>query len=351
MGKVSGTRPLLTRRSFLAAGLGVGSVTVLGTLTQGSHPGPSGKIIGSGSNTVAPLTDIAGEDFVREFAGASVIIAPEGTGAGFQEFCRGNADIQSASREMLTPSDVGNDEIAESALCSDHGVEYTKFTVGYDGIAVGINSENDWVNRLTLAELQRIWDFRSAVTRWSDVREGWPDEPIALHGRDSGSGTFDSFTREINGAIGAIRDDYSATSQTDEIWSAVAANKYALGWGAVGHLRGIQSQGGSVRPVAIESDTEPGAFYRPTTENIETGKYSPLTRPLFVFASHQSIESDPDLLGSFLRFYFNNQQTLAREVDFFAVSNQQIIQNHDRLDADLLALGIDPDGLTVGREG
>lgn len=350
MGKTSGTRPLVTRRAVVAAGLGVGAISGASYLTRGDHEGPSGRIFGSGSNTVAPITDIAGEDFTAAFPGAAVIVAPEGTGAGFQEFCRGNSDIQSASRKMLTPTDVDAGQVSEAELCADHGVEYTKFTVGRDAIAVGVSEANDWVDELTLAELRDIWDFRSDVERWNDIREEWPDERIALHGRDSGSGTFDYFTRAINGAIGAIRDDYSATSQTDEIWDAVADNPRALGWGAVGHLRGLQRHGGAIRAVPIESDQEPGTFYLPTTENIETGRYTPLARPLFVFVSHGSLAERPDLLGSFLRFFFNNQQSLAREVDFFAEPDEQVIANHDALDAVLADLGIDSGAITVQRE-
>ncbi len=350
MAKASGTRRLVSRRAVLAGGAAAGLLAFAGYLTQDSHEGPSGRIYGSGSNTVAPITDIAGEDFMTEFPGAAVIIAPEGTGAGFQEFCRGNSDIQNASRDILTPENVEEGDISETELCADHGVDYSQFTVGRDGIAVGVSESNDWVDHFTLDELQRIWDFQSEVTQWDDVRQEWPDEPIHLHGRDSGSGTFDYFTRAINGDIGAIRDDYSATSQNDEVWSAVAGNTYALGWGAVGHLRGLQEQGGAIRAVPIESDEDPGNFYPPTAEHIESGQYTPLARPLFVFVSHSSLREKPDLLGSFFRYYFNHQQTLAREVDFFATSDAQVIDNHDTLDALLEELGIDPVELTVGRE-
>ncbi len=350
MTKASGTRPLVTRRALLAGAAGTGLLIGAGYLTQESHDGPTGRIMGSGSNTVAPITDIAAEDFMAEFGGAAVVVAPEGTGAGFQEFCRNNSDIQSASRAMLTEDDVGQGEIAEAGLCADNEVEYTRFTVGRDGLAVGVSGDNDWCDKITLDELNLIWDFESDVERWSDVRDDWPDERMALHGRDSGSGTFDYFTREINGAIGAIRDDYSATSQTDEIWDAVADNPRALGWGAVGHLRGLERQGGTIRTVAVQSDDEPDSFYHPTTENIETGRYTPLARPLYVFASHRSLEEKPDLLGSFLRFYFNNQQQLAREVDFFAEPDEQVVANHDALDELFGELDIDPDELTVGRE-
>lgn len=350
MAKASGTRPLISRRAVLAAGAGAGVLALAGIATQESHDGPSGRIMGSGSNTVAPITDIAGEDFMHAFGGATVIIAPEGTGAGFQEFCRGNSDIQSASRDIFTDEDVEEGQVSEAGLCNQNGVTYTKFTVGRDGLAVGVSDDNEWVDRITLEELQRTWEYESEIQRWSDVRDEWPDVEMALHGRDSGSGTFDYFTREINGDIGAIRDDYSATSQTDEIWSAVADNERALGWGAVGHLRGLQRHGGRIRAVPVESDEEPGEFYEPTADDIEAGLYTPLARPLYIFVNHDALAEQPDLVGSYLRFFFNNQQSLAREVDFFAEPDEQVVENHDTLDALLDELGINANELSVERE-
>ena len=330
----------ITRRKSIAAIAGFGAVSIAGCIGGGEEGGLSGSIQASGSNTVAPITQVAGEDFEAEYPGVSVAVEPEGTGAGFQEFCRANSDFQSASRLIL-------DE--EIELCGDNDVEYTNYTVGQDGLAVGVHGDNDWCEEITLDELNQIWDFESEVERWSDVRDEWPDEDIALHGRDSASGTFDYFTRAINGEVGLIRDDYSATSQTDEIWDAVDDNRYALGWGGVGHLYSLQDTGGELQTVAIESDTTDG-FFQPTRENVESGDYSPLARPLFFYFNHASLEEETDLIASFARFYINDMHEFAREVGFFAATDQDKIDNHDQLDEVIEQVGGDPDAITVDRQ-
>lgn len=332
---------LFTRRNALAAIAGAGTVSVAGCSALGlGSDGLDGEINASGSNTVAPITQAAAESF-QDAHGARVAVDPQGTGAGFQEFCRANSDVQSASR-YITDEEID--------LCSDNDVDYENFTIGRDGLAVGVNANADWIDEITLSELNQIWDFGSDVEQWSDVRDEWPDEDIFLHGRDDASGTFDYFTREINGEMARIRDDYSATSQTDEIWGAVADNEYALGWGGLGHLSEQKDAGADLKTVAVESDQEPGSFYHPTEENIESGAYTPLARPLFIFLNLATLEEKPKLIGTFARHYFNGQRDFARSVGFFATPEAQVTQNHDEFEAVLNTLGIDATELDEKRE-
>ena len=298
----------------------------------GDGPGePSGTINASGSNTVAPITDWAGENFMNEYPDAVVDVNPQGTGAGFAEFVQGNSDVQSASREIL------DDEAADAEA---NGVEYSHYEVGWDGLAVVKNAENDWLEEITLDELRAVWEFESDVLLWSDIRDEYPDEEIHLHARDSASGTFDYFTLHINGQLGNIRDDYSATSQTNEIMAAVAGNEHALGWGGVGYYHAIADDQ-PIETVAVESDEESGEFYHPTEANIESGAYTPLTRPLFIYVNHYGLEQQPNLLGSFVRFYFNGQEDFARDEGFYATAPEIGPQNHEEFTQVLEALGID----------
>ncbi|MDQ2051068.1 PstS family phosphate ABC transporter substrate-binding protein [Natronolimnohabitans sp. A-GB9] len=327
-----------SRRSFLA-GAGATSVVAVAGCMSGGGDGPSGTIDASGSNTVAPITDWAGENFENEYPDVLVDVAPEGTGAGFQEFCRGNSAVQSASRE-ITDDEVG--------LCEENDVEYGFLEVGLDGLSVVKNSENDWVDEITLDELRQVWEFESDVETWSDVRSEWPDEDIQLHARDDASGTFDYFTEAINGEMGNIRDDYSATSQTNEIMNAVAGNEHGFGWGGLGYLRDIEDDE-PIEAVPVESD-EDGEFYLPEQENIEEGLYSPLARPLFAYINLASLEEEPDLIGSFARFYVNNQHEFARDEGFYATTDEAQAENHDKIDEWLEQVGADPDEITVQRE-
>ncbi|WP_459890765.1 PstS family phosphate ABC transporter substrate-binding protein [Halostagnicola bangensis] len=334
----------VSRRNFLTIGALTGAVSVAGcgdVLSGGSGDGPSGTIDASGSNTVAPITSWAGENFENEYPDVLVDVAPEGTGAGFEEFCRGNSGVQSASREIT------DDEVD---LCGENDIDYGFLEVGLDGLSVVKNSENDWVDNITLEELQLIWEFEATeeVTRWSDVRDEWPDEEMQLHARDSASGTFDYFTEAINGEMGDIRDDYSATSQTNEIMGAVADNLHGFGWGGLGYLRDIEDDQ-PIEAVPVESD-EDGEFYLPDQDNIEEGLYSPLARPLFAYVNLATLEEKTDLIGSFVRFYVNGAQEFARDEGFYAAPDEVTEENHDKIDDWLDQVGASPDDLTVQRD-
>jgi len=330
----------ITRRNSLAAIAGVGAVAVAGCMGgSGDGDGLSGTIDASGSNTVAPITSWAGENFQDAYPDVLVDVDPQGTGAGFQEFCRANSDVQSASRQIT-------DE--EIELCGENDVDYDFLEVGLDGLAVVKNSANDWVDNITLDELRRVWQFESDVETWQDIREEWPDEEIALHARDSASGTFDYFTENVVGERGDIRDDYSATSQTNEIMGAVANNEHGFGWGGLGYLREIEDDQ-PIEAVPVESDVD-GDFYLPNEQNIEDGLYSPLARPLFAFFSIASLEDRTDLLGSFARFYTNGAEQYARDEGFYAAPDAVREENHEKIDSWLDQVGSSPDDLTVQRE-
>jgi len=329
----------ITRRQSLAAVAGVGTLGVAGCLGGGGEDGElSGTIDASGSNTVAPITSWAGENFQDAYPGVTVDVDPQGTGAGFQEFARGNSDIQSASR-MITEEEV---ELAE-----ENGVDYDFLEVGLDGLAVVKNSQNDWVDNITIDELRQVWQFESDVETWSDIRDEWPDQEIALHARDSASGTFDYFTENIVGERGDIRDDYSATSQTNEIMGAVADNVDGFGWGGLGYLRDIEDEQ-DIEAVPVESDVD-GDFYLPDEDSIEEGLYSPLARPLFAFVNLASMEERTDLIGSFARFYTNDAQQFARDEGFYAAPDEVTEENHEKIDSWLDQIGASTDDLTVDR--
>jgi phosphate transport system substrate-binding protein len=77
-------------------------------------------------------------------------------------------------------------------------------------MAVVVNPKATWVDQMTIDELKRLWspEARGKITRWSQIREGWPDEEIHLFGAGADSGTYDYFTAAIVGKEHSSRGDY-----------------------------------------------------------------------------------------------------------------------------------------------
>jgi phosphate transport system substrate-binding protein len=171
--------------------------------------GLGGSVAIDGSSTVFPVTEAVAEEFRRVEPGVRVTVGVSGTGGGFSKFCAGETDISDASRPIKQ---------SEIVACAENGIEYLELRVGLDGLAVVTNPENDFLDGLTLDELALIWgpDSEGEITNWSQVRDGFPDQPMQLFGPGTDSGTFDFFTEVVNGEGGASRADFTA-SEDDNV--------------------------------------------------------------------------------------------------------------------------------------
>jgi len=108
--------------------------------------GTSGAVRVDGSSTVAPLTSAAAELFAETNPDINVTVGTSGTGGGFEKFCRGETDMNDASREI-------KDE--EAASCAKNGVTYGTLEVALDALTVVVNQQNTWATCLTVDQLKK----------------------------------------------------------------------------------------------------------------------------------------------------------------------------------------------------
>ncbi len=290
-----------SRRQFLAAGaVGIGGAGAVGLralagVVRGESSDLSGTIICDGSNTVLPHAALLAYEFQWKHNRVSIPVRGSGTGAGFQRFARGETAVQNASRPIT-------DE--EEALCEENGIEFLELRALLDGIAIMKNPRNDWADCLTADELQEIWRSGSDIQRWSDIRSEWPDERLRLYGRDTASGTFDSFTQMATGGQGNIRNDYSQSSDTNVIVRGVSGSRGAIGFGGAGFYEENQDR---VDLLAID---EGDGCIRPERSTIEDRSYM-LSRPMFVYLNVNQL--DREEVRAFARFYFEEIDEETRE--------------------------------------
>src|SRR5690606_9029755 len=116
------------------------------------------------------------EEFRGVEGDVQVTVGVSGTGGGFERFCAGETDISDASRP-ISPTD--EDEIP---VCESNNIEYIEIPVAYDGLAVVVNPENDWIECITTEQLATIWgpDAEGTITNWNQIDPAFPDEEIAL---------------------------------------------------------------------------------------------------------------------------------------------------------------------------
>ena len=262
-----------------------------------------------GSSTVFPISEAMAEEFQTEQGGAIRVTAGvSGTGGGFKKFCRGEIDITGASRP------IRSDEID---LCQQNGVEYIEMPVAIDALATIVNPSNDFAECMTIAELKKLWEpaAQGTVTRWSQLREGWPDEEIALFGAGTDSGTYDYYTFAVVGEEHSSRGDYTATEDDNITVQGVSGDENGLGFLGLAY---VTQNEGIVKPVAIQQ--EDGACVLPSVETATDGSYQPLTRPIFYYVSKKAAD-EKQHVRDFIAFTFDpdNQEALVSEVGYVAL--------------------------------
>ncbi len=249
-----------------------------------------------GSSTVFPLSEAAAESFsATARGGARVTVGESGTGGGFRKFCRGETQIQGASRPILTQ---------EIEACAATGVEYVEIPIAFDGLTIVVHPSNP-VRAATLAELRRAWEpaAERSITNWRQVNPQWPDMAMPLYGAGTASGTFDFFTEAVVGEAKKSRTDYTPTEDDNVTVQGVLSNP-----GAMGYFGYAYYEQNSQRLTALTIDG-----VAPTPQTIADGSY-PLARPVFIYVNAEALRR-PQVLR-FVLHYVENAATLTPRVGY-----------------------------------
>ena len=305
-----------------------------------SSSGESAVIKIDGSSTVFPITEAVAEEFQKEKQGkVQVTVGISGTGGGFKKFVRGEIDITDASRPIL------KEEMDQARA---NGIEYIELPIAFDALTVVVNTQNDWVHHMTVADLKKIWEpgAQGKITHWNQVRPEWPNEKLALFGAGSDSGTFDYFTEAMVGKPKASRGDYTASEDDNVLVQGVEGNKYALGYIPYAYFAPHSNR---LKAVGIEWEkNKVQGPVMPSPENVLAGTYNPLSRPLFIYVSRKSM--DKPAVKEFVEFYLKSVGTLAKEVKYLPLPDNayQIAMDRVRnLQTGTGFAGIPEVGLTV----
>lgn len=291
----------------------IGSSVVLAACGggQGSDAGDSGEqlkgnVAIDGSSTVYPIMEAVGEEYTATQPGVQVSVGLSGTGGGFEKFTKGETDLSNASRPI-------KDE--EKKAAEEGGVDVQEFELAYDGLSVVINKENDWVDHLTVEELEKMWVNDGKAKKWSDIREGWPDEEIKFYSPGHDSGTFDYFDEVI---LDGKEITESATLSEDDnvLVNGVTGDKNAIGYFGYAYYSENKDK---LKVVPIDGGNGP---VEPTKETVMSGEYAPLSRPLFTYASVGALK-DKEQVYDYVKFTLENAGELAEEVGYVSLKDEE----------------------------
>src|SRR4030095_4024205 len=127
----------------------------------------TGEVKIDGSSTVYPISEAVAEEFRNVQPNVKVTVGLSGTGGGFKKYSRVETDINDASRPIKEE---------EQKACEASNIHSLELEIAYDGLSVIVNPQNTWVNDITVAELKIMWEpaAQNKITKWSQVRKGWP---------------------------------------------------------------------------------------------------------------------------------------------------------------------------------
>lgn len=314
------------KKQWILAGLCLaltGWLSAVAVLAQDSKL--KGDIRIDGSSTVYLITEAVATQFKKLHPGVNTTVGIAGTGGGFKKFAAGETDISDASRPI---------KAAEAENCKKAGIAFTELQIAWDGLALIIHPDNTWAKKMTVEQLKKIWhpdtpEFKNAK-KWSDVDSSWPAEPIQLYGAGPDSGTFDYFTEAINGKEKVIRTDYNASEDDNNTIVGIERNKYAIGFLGLAYYESHKDKLGLVA-VAPKAGAD---YVLPSAETVLTKKYTPLSRPLFIYVKNSSLKR-PEV-QEFVSFYLRRTD-LVSSVRYVPMSALQTAKERRKYDEALKA--------------
>jgi phosphate transport system substrate-binding protein len=297
--------------------------------TKSNTKNDSGKLTGGisidGSSTVYPITEAVAEEFRTVQPDVNITIGVSGTGGGFKKFGRGETDISNASRPIKD---------SEIELCKENNIQYHGISVAYDGMAVLINPENDWVDYLTVEELKKIWEpeAQDVIKKWNQIRPEWPDKEIHLYGPGVASGTYDYFTEVIVGKSGSSRGDFTASEDDNVLVQGIKGDVNSLGFFGLAYYEENQE---SLKLVPIDNGN--GAIL-PSLETVSSNTYAPLSRPIYIYVN--SVAAARPEVVEYINFYLENVNVLSQEVGYIPLPDEKYADEKQKFDNYLKSLTI-----------
>ena len=171
----------------------------------------SGTVNLDGSTSMEKVIKILIESFNQTNPEVAINYNGSGSSSGITAAIEGTADMGLSSRELK------DEETSQGAVAN---------LVALDGVAIVVNPENG-VEDLTVEQIAQI--FTGEISNWSQL--GGADAPIAVLGREPGSGTRGAFEEIVGVADACV---YSAEySSTGDVIGNVASNPNAIGYASL----------------------------------------------------------------------------------------------------------------------
>ncbi len=229
------------------------------------------QLVLKGSTTVEPIATTAAEFFMMLFPEADVQVSGGGSSAGVTAAADGTANLGMASRTLKDTEKTANPTLKENGICKD-------------AVAVIVHKDNA-VSGLTKAQIVSI--YKGEVTNWKDI--GGADAAIVVIGRDSASGTRETFESKLSIKEADLTSTMQEKNSNGAVKESVQSTPGAIGYVGLGYVDA------NVKALTVDS-------VAPSEETAQSGTYA-IARDLY-FISKGDIPAD-SMAMDFFKFLVN----------------------------------------------
>lgn len=209
-----------------------------------------GKLVLTGSSTIAPLALEIGKRFEAMNPGVRVDVQSGGSSRGVSDAMNGLADIGLVSR----------------ALKPDEAKTLTAHTIAMDGVGVIVHSSNP-MKQLSDDQIRAI--YTGQVRNWHEV--GGANRPITVVNKAEGRSTLELFLHYTGLKNSDVRAQ-AVIGDNQQGIKTVAGNPGAISYVSIGTAEFEVRNGTPIKLL-------PMAGVAATTETVRSGRF-PLSRPL-----------------------------------------------------------------------
>ena len=259
--------------------------------------GISGNLTSVGSDTLANLMTLWGEEFKKNYPNVNIQVQAAGSSTAPPALAEGTSNMGPMSR-MMKDSEI-------QAFEERHGYRPTAVPVAIDALAVYVHKDNP-IKGLTIEQVDAIFSSTrrcgtgADITRWGDLglTDTWTERPIQLYGRNSVSGTYGYF-KEKALCNGDFRNNVNEQPGSASVVQSVSSSLNAIGYSGIGYRTS------SVRavPLAVEAGDP---FIEATPENAASGDF-PLSRYLYVYVNKRPNQALAPLDREFVKLMLSKE--------------------------------------------
>lgn len=210
---------------------------------------PQGKLVLTGSSTIAPLTAEISKRFESGHPGVRVDVQSGGSSRGITDARQGVADIGMVSR-ALKPEEK----------------DLKAFSIARDGVTVILHKENPVQS---LSDKQVVDIYTGKLTNWKQV--GGKDKTITVVSKAEGRSTLELFTHYFKLKNTDIKAQV-VIGENEQGIKTVAGNPNAIGYVSIGSAENSAANKVPIKLLPVNGVAA-------TTANVQNSTF-PISRPL-----------------------------------------------------------------------